>query len=272
MQTSRADAEQWHGEAKEGLSNGQRFGGPGQEIGRGASSDLPSADGEREAKNASHVVQAAEDSRKGPGTAFAPAAARAPKLTMAIVDTHPERISGPWVEGFVLDKHVISSVPIGYRGDHMQFDTLRSPLGELVYRFKNKGGPADEIVHTATDFAARRWPSMIDRVMSVPPSVARVRQPGAILAEGIAAGLNVSVLENVVVKVKTTPQMKNVLVHERKALLGQSIEAGTASVAGMSVLIVDDLWETGSTMRRVAEVVIAMGAKDVRALVMTRTK
>lgn len=191
---------------------------------------------------------------------------------MAIVETHPEGISGPWVEGLVLDKHVISSTPIGYLGDHMQFDTLRSPLGELVYRFKNKGGPADDIVHTASDFAARRWPSMIDSVMCVPPSVNRSKQPGAILARGIAAVLNVPVLENVVVKVKTTQQMKNVLVDEREALLREAIAAGTASVAGMSVLIVDDLWETGSTMRRVAEIVMAMGAKEVRALVMTRTK
>ena len=191
---------------------------------------------------------------------------------MAIVETHPEGISGPWVEGFVLDKHVIASTPIGYLGDHMQFDTLRSPLGELVYRFKNKGGPADDIVHTASDFVAKRWPSMIDRVMCVPPSVTRFKQPGAILAKGIAAALDVSVLDNVVVKVKKTQQMKNVLVHEREALLREAIEAGTASVTGMSVLIVDDLWETGSTMRRVAEIVMAMGAKQVRALVMTRTK
>jgi len=35
---------------------------------------------------------------------------------------------------------------------------------------------------------------------------------------------------------------------------------------------VDDLWDTGSTLRRVAEVLLQMGATDVRALAMTRTK
>lgn len=51
---------------------------------------------------------------------------------MAIVDIHQEAIDGPWIEGFVLDRHVISSHPIGYLGEHMQFETTRSPLGELV--------------------------------------------------------------------------------------------------------------------------------------------
>jgi predicted amidophosphoribosyltransferase len=36
--------------------------------------------------------------------------------------------------------------------------------------------------------------------------------------------------------------------------------------------LIDDLWETGSTLRRVAEVLGQMGATEVRALAMTRTK
>ena len=41
---------------------------------------------------------------------------------MAIVEVHPEPIGGPWVEGFVLDQHVISSRPVGYVAEHMQFE------------------------------------------------------------------------------------------------------------------------------------------------------
>lgn len=48
--------------------------------------------------------------------------------------------------------------------------------------------------------------------------------------------------------------------------------AGTDSVRGLRVLLVDDLWETGSTLRRVAEVLGQNGAIEIRALVMTRTK
>ena len=56
---------------------------------------------------------------------------------MAVVEVHPEPIGGPWVEGFVLDRNVISSRPVGYVGDHMQSETTRSSLGELVYQLKS---------------------------------------------------------------------------------------------------------------------------------------
>ena len=57
-------------------------------------------------------------------------------LAVATVDVRPEPVNSPWVEGFVLDRHVISSRPIGYFGEHMQFETTRSPLAELVYQLK----------------------------------------------------------------------------------------------------------------------------------------
>ncbi len=64
--------------------------------------------------------------------------------------------------------------------------------------------------------------------------------------------------------------MKNVPLHERAPLLSAAIQAGSDSVQGSRVLLVDDLWETGSTLRRVAEG--QGGATEIRALVMTRTK
>ena len=71
---------------------------------------------------------------------------------MAVVEVHPEPIGGPWVEGFVLDRHVISSRPVGYVGEHMQFETTRSSLGDLVYQLKYRNGPLNDIVDTAVAF------------------------------------------------------------------------------------------------------------------------
>jgi predicted amidophosphoribosyltransferase len=66
--------------------------------------------------------------------------------------------------------------------------------------------------------------------------------------------------------------MKNVPLHERAPLPSAAIQPGTDAVEGRRVLLVDDLWETGSTLKRVAEVLVQMGASEVRALAMTRTK
>ena len=108
---------------------------------------------------------------------------------MAIVAIHPEIITGPWLEGCVLDRHVVSSVFLGEdEGGHPRFDNTRSTLGELLYQLKNQNGPADDIIETAVDFVLRNWPSRVDCVISPPPSIARTRQPAAILASGIARG------------------------------------------------------------------------------------
>jgi competence protein ComFC len=191
---------------------------------------------------------------------------------VAIVEVHPEPIDGPWVEGFVLDRHVVSSRPIGYLGEHMQFETTRSPLGELVYQLKYRSGKLDDIVDTAIGFVTERWGDVIDCVVPPPPSLHRTKQPAVLIAEGIAAHFGVSALPAAAIKATATQQMKNVPLQERGPLLSAAIQAGSDSVQSRRVLLVDDLWETGSTLRRVAEVMGQMGASEIRALAMTRTK
>lgn len=191
---------------------------------------------------------------------------------MAVVGVHPESIEGPWIEGFVLDRHVVSSRPIGYVGEHMQFETARSPLGELVYQLKYRNGPLDDIVETAAVFVTERWNGAVDRVVPPPPSLHRAKQPAVLIAAGVARNLGVPSLPSAAVKAAATPQMKNVPLHERAPLLSAAIQAGAEAVQGCRVLLVDDLWETGSTLRRVADVLRQMGATEIRALAMTRTK
>ena len=185
---------------------------------------------------------------------------------------HPEPVDGPWIEGFVLDRHVISSRPIGYLGEHMQFETTRSPLGELVYQLKYRNGNPNDIVETAVAFITARWSGVIDCLVMPPPSLHRTKQPALLIAEGIAASLGVPTLASAAIKATATQQMKNVPSHERAPLLSAAIQPGSDSVQGRRVLLVDDLWETGSTLRRVAEVLGQMGASEIRALTMTRAK
>jgi competence protein ComFC len=191
---------------------------------------------------------------------------------VAIVEVHPEPIEGPWIEGFVLDRHVVSSRPIGYLGEHMQFETTRSPLGELVYQLKYRNGRPDDIIETAVAFVKERWSGLTDCVVPPPPSLHRTKQPAVLIAEGIAASLGVPSLPSAAIKATATQQMKNVPLHERAPLLSAAIQAGPDSVQGRRVLLVDDLWETGSTLRRVAEVLGQMGASAIRTVAMTRTK
>ena len=82
-----------------------------------------------------------------------------------------------------------------------------------------------------------------------------------------------TVSEGAVAKAQTTPQMKNIPVWERQETLQEAIQAGQEEVKGKSLLLFDDLIESGSTLRRTAEVLLKdRGAASVYALVLTRTR
>ena len=188
--------------------------------------------------------------------------------TMAILTINPQRIGGQWVEGFTLDDHTISSEFLGYDGGgYPRFDTQRTALGECIYQLKNRGGPAGDIIETATAFVTKHWAGRLDCVTAAPPSLSRTNQPAVLIAKGIADSLGVEYMRAAVIKPISTPQVKNVtLTQDRQALLSKAIQPGSDPVRGMRILIVDDLWDTGSTLRRVASVLGAMGASEVRVL------
>jgi predicted amidophosphoribosyltransferase len=86
--------------------------------------------------------------------------------------------------------------------------------------------------------------------------------------------LGLPVIEGAIVKSKVTPQMKDIDDWaERQQVLGEAVQAGNISVKHRSVLLLDDLTESGSTLRRSAQVLLDEGqAKAVYALALTRTR
>jgi len=194
---------------------------------------------------------------------------------MAAVKISPMKLPpSPWVEGYVLDYHTVSSTPTG--DPYYRFDTKRTELGELLFRLKYRAGGSvvvADIVDTAAHFVTG-WKPPIDSVVPAPPSLTRKRQPAVELARELAARLRLPVFEDAVVKVKTTPQMKNIDDwSERQRVLAEAVQAGPNDVRDKSILLFDDLIESGSTLRRAAEVLLKDGgARAIYALVLTRTK
>lgn len=194
---------------------------------------------------------------------------------MAVVNINPMKLPPrPWVEGYVLDYHTVSSTPTG--DPYYRFDTKRTELGELLFRLKYRAGGSavvTDIVDTAEQFVGG-WKPPIDCVVPAPPSLPRKTQPAVEVARELAARLRLPVFENAVVKVKATPQMKNIDDwSERQRVLAEAVQAGRNDVRGKSILLFDDLIESGSTLQRAAEVLLKDGAaRAIYALVLTRTK
>src|ERR1700680_4247819 len=89
-----------------------------------------------------------------------------------VFEVHPREIKGSWDRGHVLDVHTISSTLIGYNEfGHAEFDTVRSPLGELVYRLKYRGDKDAivSIVETITEFM-KTSDINAEVVVPIPPS------------------------------------------------------------------------------------------------------
>lgn len=194
---------------------------------------------------------------------------------MAAANIKPMKLAtGPWVEGFVLDYHTISSTPTG--DPYYRFDTKRTELGELLFQLKYRAGGADvlaAIADTVTDFISG-WNPPVDCIVPAPASLTRRSQPAVEIARELAARLGLAVSEDAVVKVQRTPQMKNIDDwSERQRVLGEAVQVGQGDVKGKTILLFDDLIESGSTIRRAGEVLLThANAKALYALVLTRTK
>ena len=194
-----------------------------------------------------------------------------------MVEINPKRIAGDWTEGFALDFHTLSSEHIGDdEYGHPQFDTKRSEIGELLYKLKYREDKSvlDDLVTTVSQFIkSRNWP--IDLIVPVPPSRKdRKFQPVPPLALGIGRTLGIDVFVDCVIKVKDTPELKNVFdFEERMRILKDAFQIGGRVVSGRSVLLFDDLYRSGATLDAVSRLLQQEGkVKKTYVLTLTMTR
>jgi competence protein ComFC len=185
------------------------------------------------------------------------------------------QILGRWRQGFALDLRTLSSVPIGENEfGHMQFDTTRSEVGELLFRLKNRSdtGAVDEIVAAAVTFL-NTWHPPIEMIVPVPASTARAVQPVMLLARGISDQLHIPLVE-CVTKARETPQLKNIFdLDERLKALDGVHTVDAAAAQGRTILLFDDLYRSGATMNAITSALYEQGkAADVFALTITKTR
>jgi competence protein ComFC len=192
-----------------------------------------------------------------------------------MTDLHPIRIKGNWIAGYVLDLHVKSSDFIGYdEFGHAMYDTKRTELGELVYKLKYNHDMSviDEIVSLIRGFAPF---NTIDVIIPVPPSnISRTFQPVVEIAKRIGGSLGIQVSTGAVMKTRNTPELKNVLtVEEKYDILKDVFKIADESIKGKTVLLFDDLYDTGATLRAITNAVYEQGgASKVKVLALTKTR
>lgn len=197
-----------------------------------------------------------------------------------MVAIKPIELKGNWIKGYALDIHTISSE---YLGDnelgHSIFKTERSPMGELLFRLKYKLDKSvlDEISNTAFDFLNKTWQitSHIDLIIPAPPSdLDRDFQPVIEIASDLSKKLNIKIDTDSLIKLKETPELKNIEVFEdRIELLEDAFNIKSLISERKNILLLDDLYRSGATLQVITKTLYEKGRADnVYVLTLTKTR
>jgi len=188
-------------------------------------------------------------------------------------------------EAVCIEDDLTETFALGY---HTQMSPAgsyaRTELGSWVYQAKPYRGDftparkkaADQIVDQMMQFIqAHPTYARAGVIVAAPPSMSNRPNLPVYLVEQLAARLSTENGTSWIAKVRPTRPMKDCQTIQEKlenvkgafALASQ----GVARVHGQSVIVLDDIYQTGFTLNEVGRVLIAGGAREALGLVITKT-
>lgn len=184
-------------------------------------------------------------------------------------------IDGNWKKGLAFDIHTVSSTHIGFdEYGHDKFDNVRSEMGELVYQLKYRGD-ASTINKIVTLLDGIGGIEKFDFIVPIPPTnKQRKIQPVEVIAATLGKKRGVPVLTDALsnsgdseLKGVTDPVARNEMLVKALSLSGKE------RFEGKRVLLLDDLYRSGSTLRVATDLLYTEGnAAEVYVLTMTKTR
>ena len=184
------------------------------------------------------------------------------------------KLEGNWQKGIAYDVHTLSSEYLGQDANgHDRFDTKRSEMGELVYQLKYRSDATVvtkiiDLIQKEVDF------SKVDVVVTIPPSNQhRPKQPVTLIATEIGKRFGIDVYFDALTKSSGSQEVKSIIdpVERAEALRKTMHLTGKYDLSGKIVLLLDDLYRSGATLR-VATELLNENAKVQRVYVLTMTK
>ncbi|XHY17231.1 hypothetical protein SuNHUV7_20240 (plasmid) [Pseudoseohaeicola sp. NH-UV-7] len=203
-----------------------------------------------------------------------PVARREKRTDTGLYGSLSRGLSGNWTGGYYCDVHTIASEFTGKdeRGN-ATWDNTRSDMGQQVYRLKylNDYSVIPRIVQLISkEITAEGF----DYIIPVPASKDRPRQPVDAIAQALGARINAPVLSGFLGKTSSVELKGMNDPKDRERLLKESIHiAGSEDISAMNVLLIDDLYRSGATLRACCDVLKEKGnVGEVWVLTMTKTR
>ncbi len=184
-------------------------------------------------------------------------------ITTYLSSSHPRPLKGNWHTGFALDFHS------SYKGA----DWNRSGIGDLVYRLKYESDATvlpKLIEHTHKLFVAHPEMSQFDMLLPVPSSTPREFSPVHEFCKALSKAFNKPAHPCIVKMRQTQPQKEmHTLPQKRDNVAGAFAVNG--DITGKSILLVDDLFDSGATLEEITKLLLKHKASRVNVLTLTRT-
>ncbi|MCS6937145.1 MAG: phosphoribosyltransferase family protein [Candidatus Bipolaricaulota bacterium] len=183
----------------------------------------------------------------------------------SLIRSGPQPLRGPWDEGWTLDLH-------SYR---TTAGCQLTELGHLTRKYKYRGriDLADRLTDRIIGLMEQH-PSLktIDGIVTVPSSVQRLYDPVCLLGQVLAQRLGITLLKGILQKTRRTEPQKEMRTRAQKRANVAGAFAVRGDVRGKSLLVLDDLYDSGETLKEVTRVLQRAGARSVKVLTLTRTR
>lgn len=178
-----------------------------------------------------------------------------------------KQIYGPWAEGWVLDKHMLSSTYLGDNAQgHPQFDNVRTEAGEATYQLKYRNH-FDQAKPLAQALFDNIYPKLerVGFIVPMPATKVRPRQPVTAVAQALGEMVKVPVFTKLLHKATSETALKDMNSKADKIeALGEcfSVKDEITNEGKWNVLLVDDLYDTGASMEAACKVLAAYKKVD----------
>ena len=178
------------------------------------------------------------------------------------INTKP--LLGNWTHGWALDQHTVRSSGEIDSSFRPTFDTERTEIGQALYKLKYHEdlSQVEPIARTVAQFVSGRSELRdIKAVLAVPPSQwRRSFQPVEKVASRIGQLLGLPAPDDYLLKARPTLPLKAISdKRRRRKELDDAFSVGDKRFANQHVLLFDDLYRSGETLKAVTAALLFQG-------------